>query len=212
MKLVAYLFMDSLVAVHWMVNYDSYLHIFQTNRVAAILSVFSSNFYHVSPPENGWKKGFIPAIELNIIISASSQGKDTDLTPDLLDAYRSGVILFKYMDHLSKATAPGNSCIVRVSEGTQPSILIQQANVLITAENLTLQTTDCFPDLSGRATQWLKGTRDRQHTRERILYFFILLLRPSPGYVELGHLSYLISPSLRSEISVKIMLRRNFPH
>ena len=92
------------------------------------------------------------------------------------------------MDHLSTATAPGNSCILCVSEGTQPSMLILQANALITTANETLQTTDCGPDLIGRATQRLKGTRDRQHKRERILYFLYPSSKTFPRLCRVGAL------------------------
>ena len=253
-KLVPYLFTDSLVAVHWMINYDSFLHIYQRNRVAAVLSVFGSNVYHVktdynladitsrdfttandiSPSSkfyNGpeWlKKGFIPAIESNIITSACSLAKDTDLTPDLLDAFRSGVILSKYVDHnfvklkkqierRSKNVSPNHmeepdqcaknnieipkdnntqakpkpvetAVLCADSEGTRPSILIQQANALITAANLTLQTTDNGPDPSGRATQRLKGTWGRQHTRGQILYFLDPSSKPFPRLCRVGAL------------------------
>ena len=253
-KLVPYLFTDSLVAVHWMVNHDSFLHIFQRNRVAAVLSVFGSNIYHVKSDHNladitsrdfttandispsskfyngpEWlDKGLIPAIESNIITPASSLAKDTDLTPDLLNAFRSGVILSKYVDHnfvrlkkqierRSKNESPNQieepdrctenhieipkddntqaksqpaetAALCADSQSTQPSILIQQANALITAANLTLQTTDCGPDLSGKATQQLKGMRDRQHTREQIPYFLDPSSKPFPRLCRVGAL------------------------
>ena len=125
MEMTPYLFTDSLVAIHWMVNVGSLLHIFQRNRVAAVLSVFGSNIYHVKSEYNladvtsrqgttasdispsstfyrgpEWLKGgFSEAIQARIIVPASELAKDAELTPDLLDAFRSGVILSKYVDH-----------------------------------------------------------------------------------------------------------------
>ena len=122
LNLSPFLFTDSLVALHWSVNYDSYLHIYQRNRVSTILSVFGSNMFHVrsrfnladiisrenttakdiSPTSefyNGPKwleQGFDVAVKQEIITPASSL---TNLAPDLLDSFRSGVILSKYVDH-----------------------------------------------------------------------------------------------------------------
>ena len=122
LKLSPFLFTDSLVSLHWTVNYDSYLHIYHRNRVSTILSVFGSNLFHVrsafnpadiisrentsakdiSPTSqfyNGPKwleQGFDLAVRQDIITPATSL---TNIAPDLLDSFRSGVILSKYVDH-----------------------------------------------------------------------------------------------------------------
>ena len=123
LELTPYLFMDSECCIHWISNGDSLLHIFHRNRVAAILSVFGENVYHVNTAHNvaddisrktvcadsvrptsrlyqgpAWlTSGIKHASDLGIITSMSVISRK-NLTPSLMDIFKSGVILSKYSD------------------------------------------------------------------------------------------------------------------
>ena len=123
LDLTPYLFMDSECCIHWISNGDSLLHIFHRNRVAAILSVFGKNVYHVNTAHNvaddisrktvcadsvrptsrlyqgpAWlTNGIKHASDLGIITSMSVISR-SNLTPSLMDIFKSGVILSKYSD------------------------------------------------------------------------------------------------------------------
>ena len=123
LDLTPYLFMDSECCIHWISNGDSLLHIFHRNRVAAILSVFGQNVYHIKTRYNiaddisrmtvcaesvaplsrlyqgpKWLVGGIEqACEQGIITSMSVISRN-NLTPILMDTFQSGIILSKYCD------------------------------------------------------------------------------------------------------------------
>ena len=217
MEMTPFLFTDSLVSIHWMVNVDSLLHIFQRNRVAAVLSIFGSNIYHVKSEYNladitsrhgttandvspsstfyrgpEWlKAGFSRATQSKIIMPASELAKDAELTPDLLDAFRSGVILSKYVDHnflklkkqvngeegLANKRDPHASMKLEVQENpegaataseTQAATSTQQPSSLIAAADTN---TNDDPDLTPKTKQRPAKENIEFSARGQALYF-----------------------------------------
>ena len=224
MVMTPFLFVDSLCAIYWAVNVDSFLHTYQRNRVAAVLSIFGSNIYHVKSEYNSaditsrrsttaadispssrfykgpeWlKKGFLEATQSKIITPASDLVKDTKLTPDLLDAFRSGVILSKYVDHnfmkLKKQVKENETHTPQadphvpmksgdqdkledttVASGSQSSPPPQQPSSLIAAANPNTQhaeqTANCNLDLAPEESpRPTKESKDLR-AREQTPYF-----------------------------------------
>ena len=120
LELTAYLLVDSEACIHWISNGDSLLHVFHRNRVAAILSVFGSNVFHVTTKHNiaddlsrmtvcadsvgpssrlylgpEWLiDGIEHACKLGIITSKSDISRE-NMTPALMDIFKTGIILSK---------------------------------------------------------------------------------------------------------------------
>ena len=123
LELTPHLLIDSECSLHWVANSNSLLQVFHRNRVAAIVSVFGQNVYHVqtqfnladdisrlntaaehiSPASrfyNGpdWLRDGFDAAQQAEIISPMSKIARTTITPHLLDTFKSGVILSQYSD------------------------------------------------------------------------------------------------------------------
>ena len=144
LELTPYLFMDSECCIHWVSNGDSLLHIFHRNRVAAILSVFGQNVYHIRTQHNiaddisrmtscaesvsplsrmyqgpKWLAyGIEHACEQGIITSMSVISRD-NLTPTLMDTFKSGIILSKYCD-LNTVKLKHQSTVDSKAQATKP--------------------------------------------------------------------------------------------
>ena len=117
------LLLDSQCSIHWIANCDSLLHTFHRNRVLAVASVFGKNVFYVrskwniaddisretvtaqsvSPNSRFYKgpvfleDGVESAREAGLITPLSDISQ-TNMTPELLETFRSGIILSKFQD------------------------------------------------------------------------------------------------------------------
>ena len=117
------LLLDSQCSMHWIANVDSLLHTFHRNRVLAVASVFGKNIFYVRSkwniaddisretvtaqsvsPDSRFYKG--PTFLEDGVESAQNAGlllplsdiSQTNMTPELLEVFRSGIILSKFQD------------------------------------------------------------------------------------------------------------------
>ena len=117
------LLLDSQCTIHWISNCDSLLHTFVRNRVLAIASVFGKNIFYVKSklniaddisresitaqtvsPNSRFYTGpkfleqGIEAAQLNESLIPLSTISRENMTPELLEVFKSGIILSKFQD------------------------------------------------------------------------------------------------------------------
>lgn len=123
LDITPYLFIDSECSIHWISNANSLLQVFHRNRVAAIISVFGQHVFHVQSDFNladdisrlgttaetisptsrfylgpNWlTEGFDAARMAKIIVPIGDIAL-SNMTPQMMDTFRSGVILSQYCD------------------------------------------------------------------------------------------------------------------
>ena len=123
LTLEPYLLIDSQCVMHWVANCDSLLHTFHRNRVLAIASVFGKNVYYIKSKLNiaddisredvtaqnvapnsrmylgpsFLESGIDTAHSTGTLTSLSDLSKE-NMTPELLENFKSGVILSKFQD------------------------------------------------------------------------------------------------------------------
>ena len=123
LTLEPYLLIDSQCVMHWVANCDSLLHTFHRNRVLAIASVFGKNVYYIKSKlniaddisrEDVTAQNVAPSSRMYLGPSFLEDGIDTahstgtltslsdlskeNMTPELLENFKSGVILSKFQD------------------------------------------------------------------------------------------------------------------
>ena len=117
------LLLDSQCSMQWVSNGDSLLHTFHRNRVLAIASVFGKNIFYVpsklniaddisresvtaqtvSPDSRFYKgpeflKSGIEAAQSDGFLTPLSAISKENMTPELLEVFRSGIVLSKFQD------------------------------------------------------------------------------------------------------------------